>query len=202
MTAREYYWGDVNLRNSAVAHERGFESVSAHDDYVTQMWRQNVKPADTVYVLGNLTSLSARYTHLSLELLGTLPGTKILIPGNQDEIHPVNRRGRIDTLWRTVFDDVRLFDYHSYAGYRFMLSHFPYAPATDASESTTDNYGQFRLPDCGLPLVHAHTQQPESGIATNPTHRMFSVGVETCPQPVSKDEIGDWLTQLAITQRA
>ncbi|MEO2133401.1 metallophosphoesterase [Microbacterium sp.] len=166
MTGRVFYTSDLHLGHENVAtRHRGFESSGDHDNTFVDMWLDTVEAGDTVYVLGDVVGRTrdARY---ALALLGGLPGTKHLVAGNHDPVHPMHRSTFAKDMpaWLEVFATVAPFLRRKLVGRELLLSHFPYAswgegPARGGAEAA--RYPQYRLPDLGTPLLHGHTHGAE-----------------------------------------
>ncbi|UDL14839.1 metallophosphoesterase [Microbacterium phage Gretchen] len=161
------YTSDLHLGHERVAALRGFESTALHDGTLVHRWIETVAPEDTVYILGDVTGTSATArVEAALALLADLPGTKHLIAGNHDPVHPMHRRSfaRWMPAYLEVFDTVTPFLRRKIGGHEVLLSHFPYAaygegPHRGGAEAS--RHDQYRLPDLGIPIIHGHTHQPE-----------------------------------------
>ena len=58
------------------------ENISAHDEWLLDLWNSTIGKHDTVYILGDLTYLKRDDAR---KLLEKLPGQKFLIEGNHDD---------------------------------------------------------------------------------------------------------------------
>lgn len=58
------------------------EDITAHDEWLLDLWQSTVDKRDTVYILGDLTYYKSEATR---RLLERLPGQKFLIEGNHDD---------------------------------------------------------------------------------------------------------------------
>lgn len=209
---RTFYWSDMHFGHETTVKDRGFASVAEHDASIITAWTETVKPQDTIYVMGDISSGNEKATSRALTIIGKMPGRKILLPGNRDIVHPMHRPNLNSVKpWHEVFDDIRLSDYDKFKGHEFVMSHFPYLGDERRASIIRSNgrpaddtkYAQFRMPDLGLPLIHGHTHQP---MATWPREewrtpegtesRMLNIGVDANPHPVSKDDIWLWLDSL------
>lgn len=178
---RTFYTSDLHLGHESVAvRHRGFESVASHDARIFERWGAVVQPGDTVYVLGDVIG---RHDHAAyaLDVLAALPGTKHLVTGNHDPVHPMHRRTFAKALpaFLEVFETVSPFLRRKIGGYEVLLSHFPYAgygegPYRGGAEAS--RYDQYRLPDMGVPIIHGHTHQPERYHVSSKPYRL-SLGV-------------------------
>lgn len=85
---------------------RPYSSVEEMNEKLIYNWNSVVKPEDTIYCLGDFS-----FAGRSVELYsGRLNGSKILIPGNHDPIHPYNnhfkkavKRGQAD-YWKKFYE--------------------------------------------------------------------------------------------------
>ncbi|WDS52173.1 metallophosphoesterase [Microbacterium phage UtzChips] len=158
-----FYTSDLHLGHERVAAIRGFSDPWAHDAAITSAWLETVEPHDTVYVLGDLAVGGWRR---ALDIVRELPGTKHLVAGNHDGVHPMHRRTYASRMpeYLRAFATVSPFLRRRIGGHNVLLSHFPYAeygegPHRGGAEKS--RHDQFRLPDFGLPILHGHTHQPE-----------------------------------------
>lgn len=107
-----WFTADLHFGHIGIGKFRKF--ISDDEDnraYISSFWLSHVKKRDTVYVLGD-----SAFTEEALEELGKLPGRKILIRGNHDEL-PI-------ASYLKVFDEV--YGLKRYKG--FWLSHAPIHP--------------------------------------------------------------------------
>lgn len=177
--SRIYFTSDLHFGHEKVAGLRGFDSTEAHDDALCENWEASIRPRDTVYVLGDLAASSP--TH-ALSLLRQLPGTKRLIAGNHDPIHPMHSKSdKWHDDYRLVFQSVSIMGEVSFAGGKALLSHFPYE--TDRHEP---RHLQWRPRNYGMPLLHGHLHVAERRTSSNELH----VGVDAWGLfPVTREEL-------------
>ena len=143
-----------------VSEIRGFASPAEHDESIAAGWRARVGKNDTVYVLGDV---AVSGFGSALAFIDALPGTKHLISGNHDPVHPMHRTySRMLPRFLEVFKTVGPFLRRKVDGREFMLSHFPYLEWGDGTERPArPKYDQYRLADVGTPLLHGHTHGKE-----------------------------------------
>ena len=189
-----YYWADLHFGHRLVAAHRRFRDIADHDQAIIDAWDVTVTDHDTIYILGDISSGSATGTRTALARISERPGRKVLIAGNHDDVHPMNRpRPATLAAWAEVFDHITPVAYQKINGRRFLLSHFPYAGAGDHSEE--ERFTQWRLPDLGMPLVHGHVHRKWS---TN--GHQLNVGVDYNTTPVPLRDIERWvLSQPEVT---
>jgi calcineurin-like phosphoesterase family protein len=110
-----YIWSDLHLGHANIIKycDRPFADVEAMNKALLHAWRMIVKPMDTIINLGDV-SLKTNKEHLS-EILGNLPGYKILILGNHD------RKRSVKWWMETGFDEV--YKYPIVYEEQFILSH-------------------------------------------------------------------------------
>lgn len=189
--ATTWFTSDLHIGHGRVAEARGFSTTDEHDEWLRSMWEANIRPKDTVYVLGDVAV--SRFPE-ALAFLRQLPGAKHLIAGNHDPIHPMHRSaaGHLRE-WLDTFETVQPFLRKRYNRHEVLLSHFPYASVGDGAGRDTARYAQYRLPDLGAALLHGHTH---SAIA-HEGDRQLHVGVDAWKKPVHQDVVVRWLDSLA-----
>lgn len=183
-----YFTSDLHFGHHRVASIRGFESPTEHDAYIHAKWSQQVTDRDVVYVLGDIALSHYDY---ALSLIQTLPGTKHLISGNHDIVHPMHTRGQSRAKqmeWLETFDTVQPFLCRKFEGKQYLLSHFPYASWGDGEHREGTRFNEYRLPDEGIPLLHGHTHGPEREHGN-----MLHVGWDAWGALVPLKTVGEWL---------
>jgi calcineurin-like phosphoesterase family protein len=109
-----YFIGDPHLGHRAIAKYRPWiKSSQENTDMITSCWKKVIRKKDVVYVMGD-----AAFDEESLQVFKNLPGKKILIKGNHDDM--------ILTSSQTeVFHEI-----HGIISYKKMwLSHAPIHPS-------------------------------------------------------------------------
>lgn len=177
-----WFTSDLHFGHRYVAELRGFPTPEDHDHHLIQAFNARVKPSDIVWILGDLSSGGSAATRHALDKLAYMNGHKRLIAGNHDPIHPMNRDAhKWANEFAREFEYVSPFARVSINGTRVMLSHFPYT-----ADRKEQRYGQYRLRDEGMPLIHGHLHV--SSQVTSP--REIHVGVDAWGlAPVRADEI-------------
>lgn len=184
--SRRFFTSDTRLGHPLVAHDRGFASAEDHDEAVIDAWKSEVGKRDSVYVLGDVV---IRNLDRNLELIASLPGTKHLIAGSHDGVHPKNVNAhRLHRRYAVAFDSISSAGMVKVAGRYVLLSHFPYR-GDHADRS--DRYTQWRLPDEGGPLIHGHVH--DEWVVNG---RQRNVGIDTSIAPVDESAIIEWLCGL------
>lgn len=198
--ARAFFTADLHLGHRLVSRMRGFDDPSEHDEVVAERWRSVVSTEDAVWVLGDLAAVSTRRgIDDLLAKVDVLPGTKHLIAGNHDPVHPMHRDAhRWQRRYLEVFDSVQAFSRRRIgvtmpAGQKssqtVMLSHFPYR----ADHSATARYLQYRLRDVGDWLLHGHTHSPAQFTSSREIH----VGLDAWElRPVELGEVATLMAEL------
>jgi calcineurin-like phosphoesterase family protein len=160
-----------------VAEIRGFASPDAHDETIVDNWNAIVDPKDTVWVLGDVC-----LSQNALWKVDLLNGIKHLITGNHDAVFPGNRDSyRKQRIWRLCFESIQPFIRRRIGEHEVMLSHFPYS-----ADRGAERYGQYRLRDEGMLLLHGHTHSAEQ--FTGP--RELHVGLDAWRlAPVRQDNV-------------
>lgn len=146
-----WFTSDLHLGHPSVAAMRGFADPGDHDAAVLDAIRSRVGPRDTLWVLGDL-ALSGLTS--ALTAVAALPGTKHLVFGNHDGGHPMHRRSSVlHHRYLDTFASVQSVATRKFGGTTVLLSHFPYS----GDHTAVQRYPQWRLRDCGVPVLHGHT---------------------------------------------
>lgn len=214
-TPRVFYTADPHVAgHRLVSRLRGFideqnteeyrgevvfaSDTEAHDALVADNWDNAVKPQDIVYVLGDI-SINGKQS--ALDWMAERPGTKILISGNHDPVHPGFFRNAHKKVaaWREVFVDIQPYYRLSLMGQQVLLSHLPYSGTgaegrRDNGEEVEERGTQWRLPDLGLPLIHGHTHGPERAHLSDKGTPELHVGLDAWDlKLVPQEVVLDWL---------
>lgn len=138
-----YYIADCHFFHETMNQRmdcRGFESVSAMNDYMIQQWNQKVRDKDDVVILGDFSWGKADETN---ELLGKLNGKLYLIQGNHDRFLKNKAYDVSRFVWIKPYDEMR--DKKR----KVVLCHFPILSYN----------GQYRRDAKGVPstyMLHGH----------------------------------------------
>jgi len=167
------------------------DPVAAHDTWLASLWDQSVSSDDQVYVLGDISINGAQS---ALDWISARPGTKHLISGNHDPVHPAHRTAvKLLPKWNQYFDTIQPFMRRKLNGHEFLLSHFPYASYGDGPDRKPETrFEQYRLPELGLPLLHGHTHGQERD-----HDNMFHVGIDAWKGLVPQEVVQDWLNGIS-----
>lgn len=187
-----WYTADLHIGHRLVSDIRGFESTEDHDNWLYDLWHKSVQPNDTVYVLGDVAVSGYSY---ALALLKSLPGTKHLVAGNHDPVHPMHRQGysRRFQEWLQVFETIQPFQRKRLNKVEFLMCHLPYSDVGDGAGRGEARYAQYRLPNLGLPLLHGHTHSTERFEG----ERQLHVGLDAFRGMVSQEYVIEWLGEQA-----
>ena len=165
-----WYTSDLHLFHRNVSYQRrngGYwpqdkslvtpEDVDWHNNLLAQQWDQAVSSDDTVWVLGDLTANDKNIPD-AVEWIQERPGTKHLVAGNHDPVHPLHSNAhRWQAQYLEAFHSVQAFAKKSFVinGKKtpVKLSHFPWAE--DGSEEV--RYDEWRLRPTDDFLLHGHT---------------------------------------------
>lgn len=169
---------------------RPFADVEAMNTAIFDRWRAVVSPDDEVWVLGDVALGKHWETHV--RSFATLPGRKVLVPGNHDFVWSSKRSGR-GAVYAEAFAEILPQSTRTMVGDREVLvAHMPYA---DPAWTEPDKHVKYRPVDTGSPLLCGHVHEKW---ATN--GRMFNVGVDVRGfAPVAESEIVAWLATLNTT---
>lgn len=190
-----WFIGDTHFGHAKVAEIRGFPDVKAHDDAVASRWLKQVKFDDTVYVLGDISSGSTTGELHALDILMFLPGRKRLIAGNHDSVSSIHRGvSRHARQYGDVFESVNDYGRVRIEGRDVLMSHYPYITQGDGPDRGEARYAQWRLPDLGNLLIHAHTHHtdPFSG---SPTGREMCVSWDAWRRLVNLGDVARWIKE-------
>lgn len=171
-----FFIGDPHFGHKLVSDIRGFANTHLHDATICRQWRKQVKEDDLVYVMGDISGGGIQSQELALDIISYLPGRKRWILGNHDTPSGIHKQVvSLETrlLIARTFEKVNDYGHISWEGRRILLSHYPYWESKDGPGRKTARYEQFRLPDLGEVLIHAHTHN------THPTNGS-STGREIC----------------------
>ncbi|WP_226863354.1 metallophosphoesterase [Mycolicibacterium baixiangningiae] len=185
MRSETWFTSDLHLGHTLVSGVRGFDTTEAHDDELALRWDARIRPLDGVWVLGDISGGGRGSQRRALEWLAERPGSKHLIAGNHDGVHPMHRDAhKALPAYLDVFASVAQSARRKIAGYEVLLSHFPYA-GTAGNEGAGGRYDQWRLPDIGSWLLHGHTHS-----STRREQQSIHVGLDAWGlTPVSVEEI-------------
>lgn len=169
-----YFTSDWHVGHRLVSGIRGFWDQSepaapdtdAHSEALVDSF-SGVRSDDIVWFQGDMC-VSERNWKNALELLRGLPGRKRLVCGNHDPVASFHREA-----WKflrpalEVFETVQDYATVRIAGKTVLLSHYPYSGVgaegmrKEDGSQLEERFSEFRLTDCGRPLLHGHTHGPE-----------------------------------------
>lgn len=162
-----------------------YADVDEMNTDLIERWNATVRPADTVWHLGDFALGDPADF---LPLVGRLHGTIHLVAGNHDEVWSGHRGAhKHQRAWIMAgFASIQAYARLRIAGRSVLLAHLPYL----GDHLEEERYQQYRLRDRGLPLLcgHVHDAWAVSG-------RQFNVGVDVRQmRPVNVDEVAAWVT--------
>lgn len=178
----DLHFGHVRIGELA---GRPHADVHAGDSLLTMRWRERVAPEDEIFILGDLAMGDfAR----SLALVASLPGRKMLVPGNHDRVHPAYRASpEKRSRWLSAYEEAGLqvlpleVDIDLGEGMVVRASHFPYS----GDHTEQDRHVEWRPQDDGRWLVHGHVHE-----LWKMKDRQVNVGVDVWDySPVSASEV-------------
>ena len=153
-----WFTADIHVGHAKVAELRGFPDTDSHDQALAQRWDAVIRPADQVWVLGDISGGHGFSEDKALFWISQRPGIKHLIAGNHDGVHPLHSGAhRIQPLYLRVFASVNSSAVRKVCGQRILLSHFPYRDDPHGDHTPQPRYPEYRLPDTGQYLLHGHT---------------------------------------------
>lgn len=156
MRSETWFTADLHIGHKLIAEKRGFPDPAAHDDVLAMHWDVTVAPADTVWVLGDISGGGRGSQQRALDWVAARPGIKHLVAGNHDGVHPMNPDAhKMMPAYLDVFASVQQSARRRLAGRDLLMSHFPYLESR-SSDDTFSRFDQWRLPELGSWLVHGH----------------------------------------------
>ena len=196
--ANTYLIGDFHWGHESVARRRGFASADEHDLALYDQCMKQLRTKDHLIVVGDISS--GKTEDHALEIIASLPGTKELVTGNHDSVSAIHVNGpRNQRKFLDVFQSVT--EYRRIRSRRrsVLVSHYPYASQGDGPGRGEGRYMQFRLPDLGALLIHAHTHHthPTSGSVTG---RELCVSWDAWNRLVSQGDVDRWVKSLEPTE--
>lgn len=166
-----FFIGDPHFHHQLTSDIRGFKNPAEQNNAIIRKWVKQVKEDDIVNVMGDLCAGGMEALVASLHILDSLPGRKRWYLGNHDAPAGIHKQAiplEVRLFIARVFERVNDYGHISWEGRQILLSHYPYWASKDGPERGEGRYEQFRLPDQGRILIHAHTHwtHPTSGSAT------------------------------------
>lgn len=86
------------------------------------------------------------------------------------------------------------------------MSHYPYARSGDGPERESNRYGEYRLRDTGMPLIHGHTHQGEPHMQLDPEkwfgidltdYKQFCVSWDAHRGLVGEHQLNQWIEGIS-----
>lgn len=194
-----FFIGDLHFGHEKVSRIRGFGNTQLHDNAIMRKWTKQVKDDDIVYILGDISSGRRDEEEEALQLLAYLPGRKRLISGNHDSVSGVHKiPSPHRKMFAQVFEKMSDFGHFSMDGRQILLSHYPYWASGDGPERFPARFEEFRLPDTGKILIHAHTHysNPLTGSATG---REICVSWDAWRRMVDQGDIYRMIAKMEAT---
>lgn len=193
-----FYTSDLHLGHKNIIEYSGrpYADVEEMDQALADNWCSVVGADDTVIFLGD--------SHLgswqrAAEILRSLPGKKILLPGNHDECWYGHKRHQrwVDRFREEAGFEVILNVRQSYdvvctsdgSWFPVTLAHFPYLNESHYD----DRYADERPIDHGRWLLHGHVHEAWK---IRPGERMINVGVDVWDYtPVRAEVLADLIVE-------
>ena len=160
----DYFIGDLHVShyNSIRFDSRPWDNIEDMDTGLIERWNNQVKPEDTVYILGDL---SWRDNQGTVELLKQLNGEKVLIVGNHDKFVR-------DPVARKYFKEITPYKEILYDGTWVILCHYPIMCWKNRMRNTIHLYAHVHNTET-YDLVKEYKQKQ---LSNNVPCRMFNVG--------------------------
>lgn len=152
----DWFTADTHFGHQAIIGycKRPFVDVEEMNAELIRRWNAAVKPTDTIYCLGDF-SLSARVMD---EITPQLNGKKVLVRGNHDLCHPVQKNWANKMLryglagWAIRASLLSMYSSEDDLDSGFRMCHMPYEPVDD-------RYPEYTPPDRGHWLLHGHVHR-------------------------------------------
>lgn len=157
-TGRVWFSSDMHFGHQNIlkfGRDQTFSDLETMHEALIRRWNANVRPDDTVFVLGDVAMGPRSET---LPLVAQLNGKKHLIAGNHDNCW---EHGKNPSKWIEAYHDAGFLTIHTEALLRIerdgwdttvRLHHFPYS----GDHTDEDRYPHARVKDDGVPLLHGH----------------------------------------------
>lgn len=165
----DWHYGDADIIDY---DDRPFLNVGEMNQALIANWKSAVEPEDTVYVLGDMFQCSM---FESVRVLDTLPGKKVLVPGNHDVImdRPVDvgtaRKASFRSMFTTVKPYLEVHDNDTWV----VLSHYPMPVFKNSYYGWVHLYGHVHKGfEAGMMERNRHLMER----LYNKTHQMINVG--------------------------
>ena len=156
MRSETWFTADLHIGHKLIADKRGFSDPAAHDDVLAMHWDVTVAPADTVWVLGDISGGGRGSQQRALAWIAARPGVKHLVAGNHDGVHPMYPGAhKMMAAYLGVFASVQQSARRRLAGRDLLMSHFPYLESVE-SDDIHSRFDQWRMPGLGSWLIHGH----------------------------------------------
>lgn len=199
--AQRHFTSDWHFGHKRIIElaDRPFFNVDDMDFVLIRNWNARVKMEDTGFVLGDVALGPIME---SLSYVEYLMGTKIMITGNHDRNFAGGKRsgGKEPHEWDDVYREVgfsEVLTSHQTIlsnGSTVNLSHFPY----DGDSHDGDRFGDYRLKDEGVILLHGHTHSHEAVSRSKNGTLQINVGVDAWKGfPASEGQITNLIRENA-----
>jgi calcineurin-like phosphoesterase family protein len=123
-----------------------FKDVAHMNAEMVRMWNERVQPGDLVYILGDVTFMSAGDT---ARILQRLNGDKILVEGNHDV------KALKDHSFRSCFKEIHKYLEVNYNGTKIIMFHYPIAEWNQIHRGAVHFHGHLHSTPSGLEKLRA-----------------------------------------------
>lgn len=170
-----YFTSDLHLGHARIIElcGRPFKDVDEMNRVLVDNWNDTVRDTDVVYILGDLVMGKFAET---IDLVAELKGTKLLIPGNHDRVHPAyhDKRTTKKAQWWKMYEAAGVVIMPNQMDHKLLdvpvrLCHFPYVFEDDSRPE----HQAFHPGDDGRWLLHGHVHE-----AWKMNRRQINVGVD------------------------
>lgn len=192
MTTKRFWTSDLHFGHQTMVTKgwRPFASVEEMNEALISRWNAVVGPEDHVMVLGDVVMGQKVET---LPLIARLNGTKFLVPGNHDPVHPGNPATQRDK-WTPEF--AKLFTILPHAveanvgGHEVQVNHFPFF----GDHKEEDRMTEWRPVPDGRWLLSGHMHGANGRVQADV--KTIDVGVDANGfAPLSDEQIAEIIQQ-------
>ncbi len=149
--------------------------ITVHDAEIARRWDSVIIPDDIVYIVGDICVGDGRGCDEAIDIIAERPGRKRFVAGNHDPVHSSHRKRATWTQrFRAVFETIDSWTRIKIGTKDVMVCHYPY----NGDHTPEDRDVQYRMRDCGAPIIHGHTHSPEQVSFSNEGTIQVHVGVD------------------------
>ena len=141
----DLHFGHANILKFE-SENRKFKSATEMDEFMISEWNRNVRPNDTVYILGDFAFCTPRE---AANIARRLNGKKILVRGNHD------RELLTEPEFCQQFVEIAPDYFMTHSGTYIHMYHFPIVEWDRCHRGSVHLYGHLHSSDSGLEKMRA-----------------------------------------------